>query len=197
MIDITLSPSQNEIHDKAADFASTVLLTASSTYEAHPTQKERFRALRPFYSQAVKAGLIKGLIPKAFGGTAGTVVEAALLVEQLCKHDRSLSLTIFSTGLGLSSLLIAGTEAQREEYLKPFLSGEGEPLASLLHTEPEGVANWLEKGGSGLRTLARKDGDEWVVSGDKVTFNSSLSGIFWDIDGLTRIGLGDEQLRMG
>ncbi|KAL5326573.1 hypothetical protein ACEPPN_004260 [Leptodophora sp. 'Broadleaf-Isolate-01'] len=167
MIDITLSPSQNEIHDKAADFASTVLLTASSTYEAHPTQKERFRALRPFYSQAVKAGLIKGLIPKAFGGTAGTVVEAALLVEQLCKHDRSLSLTIFSTGLGLSSLLIAGTEAQREEYLKPFLSGEGEPLASLLHTEPEGVANWLEKGGSGLRTLARKDGDEWVVSGDK------------------------------
>ncbi|KAG4432341.1 hypothetical protein IFR05_012191 [Cadophora sp. M221] len=180
MIDITLSPSQKVIHDKAADFASTVLGTASSTYEAHPTQKERFRALRPFYSQAVKAGLIKGLIPKAFGGTAGTVVEAALLVEQLCKHDRSLSLTVFSTGLGLSSLLIAGTEEQRKEYLKPFLSGEGEPLASLLLTEPEGVANWLEKGGSGLRSLARKDGDEWVVSGDKIWATSSCG---WDDQG--------------
>ncbi|KAH7360890.1 acyl-CoA dehydrogenase domain-containing protein [Rhexocercosporidium sp. MPI-PUGE-AT-0058] len=177
MIDITLSPSQKAIHDKAADFASTVLLTASTTYEAHLSQKERFRALRPFYSQAVKAGLIKGLIPKAFGGTAGTLVEAALLVEQLCKHDRSLSLTIFSTGLGLSSLLIAGTQEQREVYLRPFLSGEGEPLASLLHTEPEGVANWLEKGGSGLRTLARREGDEWVVSGDKIWATSSCG---WD-----------------
>lgn len=169
MIDITLSPSQKEIHNKAALFASDVLLTAASTYEAHPTQKERFRALRPFYRQAVEAGLIKGLIPKTFGGTAGTIVEAALLVEQLCKHDRSLSLTIFSTGLGLSSLLIVGTEEQRERYLKPFLSGKGDPLASLLHTEPEGIANWLEKGGSGLRTLARREDDEWVISGDKVT----------------------------
>ncbi|KAK0100347.1 hypothetical protein ONS96_007627 [Cadophora gregata f. sp. sojae] len=177
MIDILLSDSQRAIRDKAAQFASDVLITAADTYEKHPTQKERFQALRPFYSQAVKAGLIKGLIPKPFGGTAGTVVEAALLVEQLCKHDRSLSLTIFSTGLGLSSLLIAGSPEQKEEYLKPFLSEEGEPLASLLHTEPEGVANWLEKGGSGLRTLARKDGDEWVVNGDKIWATSSCG---WD-----------------
>ncbi len=168
MIDFTLSPSQKVIRDNAAEFASNVLVTAADTYEAHSTQKERFQALRPFYRLAVEAGLIKGLIPKPFGGTAGTVVEAALLVEQLCKHDRSLSLTIFSTGLGLSSLLIAGTPEQKERYLKPFLSGEGEPIASLLHTEPEGVANWLEKGGSGLRTLAYKDGDYWVINGDKV-----------------------------
>jgi alkylation response protein AidB-like acyl-CoA dehydrogenase len=79
-------------------------------------------------------------------------------------------LTIFSVGLGLSSLLIAGTPEQKEELLKPFLSGEGEPLASLLHTEPQGIANWLEKGGKGLQTVAKKDGDEWVINGEKVGF---------------------------
>jgi len=168
MIDFTLSDSQNAIRAKAAAFSSTVLSTAAATYEAHPTQIERFRALRPFYSQAVQAGLIRGLIPKPLGGDAGTVVEAALLVEEMCKHDRSLSLSIFSTGLGLSSLLIAGSKEQKEELLRPFLSGEGEPLASLLHTEPQGIANWLEKGGKGLQTVARKDGDDWVINGEKV-----------------------------
>ncbi|KAE8441060.1 hypothetical protein EG329_005922 [Mollisiaceae sp. DMI_Dod_QoI] len=168
MIDFTLSDSQNAIRAKAAAFSSTVLSTAAATYEAYPTQIERFRALRPFYSQAVQAGLIRGLIPKPFGGDGGTLVEAALLVEEMCKHDRSLSLSIFSTGLGLSSLLIAGSKEQKEELLRPFLSGEGEPLASLLHTEPQGIANWLEKGGKGLQTVARKDGDDWVINGEKI-----------------------------
>jgi alkylation response protein AidB-like acyl-CoA dehydrogenase len=52
--------------------------------------------------------------------------------------------------------------------LKPFLSGEGEPLASLVHSEPGGTANYLEKGGKGLQTTARKEGDDWIVNGDKV-----------------------------
>jgi alkylation response protein AidB-like acyl-CoA dehydrogenase len=55
--------------------------------------------------------------------------------------------------------------------LKPFLSGEGEPLASLVHSEPTGTANWLQKGGKGLQTVARKDGDDWVINGEKVLLN--------------------------
>ncbi len=79
-----------------------------------------------------KAGLIKGLIPQRLGGTGGTVTDAALLVEGMIKADRSLSLTIFSTGLGFSPLLIAVTKEQHEKFLEPFLTSEGEPLASLL-----------------------------------------------------------------
>lgn len=172
MIDFTLSESQNAIRVKAANFSKNVLSTAAATYEKYSTQAERFRALRPFYRQAVEAGLIRGLIAKSAGGDAGTLVEAAILVEELSKHDRSVSLTIFSVGLGLSSILIAGSPEQKEELLKPFLSGEGEPLASLLHTEPQGIANWVEKGGKGLQTVARRDGDDWVINGEKVGFLS-------------------------
>lgn len=152
----------------AISFADGVLKTAAATYEKHPTQNERFRAFQPFYSIAVNGGMIKGLIPKPLGGMGGTVVESAILVEHLYKVDRSLSLTIFATGLGLSPLLAGGTPAQHEEFLKPFLSGEGTPLASLVHSEPTGTANWLEKGGKGLQTVARKEGDEWVINGEKV-----------------------------
>ena len=168
MIDFTLSEQQNVIRSTAASFASKILVPASSTYEKHTTQQARFESTRPFYRQAVEAGLIRGLIPPAFGGTGGGLIDTTILVEEMYAADTSVSLTIFSTGLGLSPLLIAGTAEQKEEFLKPFLSGEGEPLASLVHSEPNGTANWLEKGGKGLQTTARLEGDKWIIDGEKV-----------------------------
>ena len=78
---------------------------------------------------------------RPLGGYGGTVLSATLLVEEMYKHDRSLSLTIFGTGLGLTPLLLGGTPEQHKEFLEPFLNGEGEPLASLVHSEPGGTAN--------------------------------------------------------
>ena len=57
---------------------------------------------------------------------------------------------------------------EHKEFLAPFLSGEGEPLASMVFSEPGGVANYLEKGAPGLNTCARLEGDEWVLNGEKV-----------------------------
>jgi alkylation response protein AidB-like acyl-CoA dehydrogenase len=168
MIDFTLSEQQNGIRGMAASFATNVLATASLTYEKYPTQRERFQSLRPFYRTAVEGGLIKGQIPPSLGGAGGTLLESAILVEQMYKVDRSLSITIFGTGLGLSPLLVGGSPEQQAEFLAPFISGEGEPLASFMHSEPTGTANWLEKGGKGLQTTARRDGNYWVINGEKV-----------------------------
>jgi nitroalkane oxidase len=106
------------------------------------------------------------------------------------KHDRSLSLTIFGTGLGLTPLLLGGTPEQHKEFLEPFLNGEGEPLASLVHSEPEGTANYLEKGGKGLGCVARKEGDEWVVDGEKVCENLFL----WKDFGWIRLKRRDSEV---
>jgi alkylation response protein AidB-like acyl-CoA dehydrogenase len=168
MIDFTLSPEQNAIRGMAKSFSDSALSTAAAVYGKYATQKERFQSLRPFYRTAVEGGLIKAMIPASLGGVGGKLLDAAILVEEMYKSDRSVSLTIFGTGLGLSPLLVGGTPAQHETFLKLFLSGEGEPLASLVHSEPGGSANYLEKGGKGLQTVARKDGDDWIVNGDKV-----------------------------
>jgi len=168
MIDFTLSPEQSAIRGMAKSFSDSALSTAAAVYAKYATQKERFQSLRPFYRTAVEGGLIKAMITASLGGVGGKLLDAAILVEEMYKSDRSVSLTIFGTGLGLSPLLVGGTPAQHEEFLKPFLSGEGEPLASLVHSEPGGSANYLEKGGKGLQTVARKDGDDWIVNGDKV-----------------------------
>lgn len=95
-------------------------------------------------------------------------MDAAIMVEELYAVEPSVSLTLLGIGLGLSTLLMGGSAEQHKEFLAPFLSGDGVPLASLVYSEPGGTANFFEEGGKGMQTTARRERDEWVVNGEKV-----------------------------
>jgi len=168
MIDFTLTPEQKQLRSNAHSFAQAVLSTAPSLYSNLPTQTERFKATLPIYQAAVKAGLIKGQIPIALGGTSAGMLDAAIVVEEFHAVEPSTAITILGTGLGMLPLILAGSKEQHEKFLAPFLGQEGEMLASFAHSEPNGTANWLEKGAPGLQTTAYRDGDEWIVNGEKV-----------------------------
>jgi len=165
-IDFQLSPAEESIRKAAAGFAAGPLKDAKNNYMKYQGH-ERFQSTRPLYAQAVASGLIKGQIAPHHGGAGGTLTEAAILVEEMYAVEPSASLTIFATGLGLTPLNLAG-KSEHKEFLKPFLSGKGEPLASLVFSEPGGVANYLEKGAPGLNTTATLEGNEWVINGEKV-----------------------------
>ena len=167
-VSFELSPAESGIRIAAAAFAAGPLSTAKTTYMRHNSHSSRFQSTRPIYRQAVSGGLIKGQIPPSLGGAGGSLVEAALLVEEMYAVEPSASLTIFATGLGLTPLNLTG-KPEHAEFLAPFLSGQGEPLASLVFSEPGGVANYLEKGAPGLYTTATQVGDEWVLNGEKVS----------------------------
>jgi nitroalkane oxidase len=173
MIDFTLTSEQKQIQQGSAAFASSVLANASKTYSQFSTQRERFESTRPLYRAAVQYQQIKAQIPVPLGGLNASLVDAAIALEEMYAADPSVTLTIAATGLGLTPLVLGGSSEQHEKFLKPFLSGEGEPLASLVHSEPEGTANWLEKGAKGLQTTARKDGDYWIINGEKVSVSYS------------------------
>ena len=169
MIEFTPTPQQLAIRSLGTSFSSSSIALSASLPPSpeSTTQKSRFQALRPLYRHAVDLGFLRAQIPPALGGTGGTLLDAAILVEEMYKScDRSLALTIFGTGLGLSPLLLGGSPEQLQEHLEVFLQdpqeGEGESLASLVFSEPGGTANWLEKGGKGLGTVARRDGEGWV-----------------------------------
>ena len=166
-IDFHLSPAEEGIRKAAAGFAAGPLKFARPIYMKYQQHSERFRSTRPIYQQAVAGGLIKGQIPPHLGGAGGTLIEAAILVEEMYSVEPAASLTIFSTGLGLTPMNLTG-KPEHKEFLAPFLSGKGEPLASMVFSEPGGVANYLEKGAPGLVTTATLEGDEWVLNGEKV-----------------------------
>lgn len=169
MVDFTLSESQTQLQLGARQFAQTVLAKAPPVYNAYTTQAERFQSLLPTYRTAVAAGLIKGQIPIPLGGGAASLLDAAIVVEEFYAVEPTAAINILGTGLGLTPLILAGSPEQHERLLKPFLSGEGEPIASFVHSEPAGTANWLEKGAPGLQTTARKDGEHWIINGEKVS----------------------------
>jgi len=168
MIDFTLSEPQKQLQAGARQFAQNVLAKAPAVYNTLPTQAERFQSNIDIYRIAVKGGLIKGQIPIPLGGTAASLLDAAIVVEEFYAVERSAAITLLGTGLGLTPLILAGSPEQHARLLKPFLSGEGEPIASFVHSEPNGTANWLQKGAPGLQTTARKDGDDWIINGQKV-----------------------------
>ena len=168
MLDFTLSDAQKQLQEDARAFAKEVLSKARDAYSSKPDQKERFRSTLDLFRVAVKMGQIKALIPPELGGTAGSMLDTAIFVEEIYKVDPSLTVTIVGSGLGMTPLLLSGKTELQKKYLEPFLKEEGEPLASLMHSEPGGTANWLEKGGKGLGTIAKKDGCEWVINGEKV-----------------------------
>jgi alkylation response protein AidB-like acyl-CoA dehydrogenase len=117
------------------------------TYRKYQYHQERFQSTRPLYHQAVAGGLIKGQIPTHLGGSGVSLIEAAILLEEMYTVEPAASLTIFSTGLGLTPINLTGNP-EHKEFLPPFLSGESEPSASLVFSEPPGRA------GSGKRSYA-------------------------------------------
>lgn len=178
-VDFHLGPSEVGTRAAAAGFAQHVLKPIRAEYMKLEQDHERFQATQPAYAAAVKGGLLKGQVSPTHGGTGGSLVEAAIMVEECYAVEGSAALTIFGTGLGLTPLNIAG-KPEHAEFIAPFLSGEGTPMAALVFSEPGGVANALEKGAPGFQTTARREGGEWIIDGEKM-WATNCAG--WDFKG--------------
>jgi len=99
--------------------------------------------------------------PEAHGGRGGTVGEARIFAREQAHFE--VDTGVFAVGIAMvgPTLMTHGTPAQQERYLRPLLRGD--EVWCQLFSEP-GAGSDL----AGLRTRAERDGDEWVVNGQKV-----------------------------
>ncbi|KAH8123936.1 putative acyl-CoA dehydrogenase [Trichoderma asperellum] len=177
MIGFSLTEKQKALREESARIGREILLPARAIYSQYSDQESRFQATLPFYQKLVKAGFVKAQVPTALGGSNESFIDGAIVAEELYAVDSSIMLHVLGTGLGLMPLILGGTPEQHKKFLAPFLTYDGDPLASLTHSEPGGTANWLEKGGKGLETTVRKEGDYYIVNGDKLWTTNSAG---WD-----------------
>jgi alkylation response protein AidB-like acyl-CoA dehydrogenase len=111
--------------------------------------------------------------PTAYGGRGETARHQGIFNQEQARYD--VQAGIFSVGIGMTgpTLIAHGTEEQKQRYLRPMLRGD--EVWCQLFSEP-GAGSDL----GGLRTTAVRDGDEWIVNGQKV-WNSGAHYSDWGI----------------
>jgi alkylation response protein AidB-like acyl-CoA dehydrogenase len=113
------------------------------------------------YFQAFKAADLLGItLPSAVGGSEAGTLALTLAVEEMAKFDCSAGLMLLLSSLSTHTVKFFGTEQQQQDYMGPV--ARGEKKAAFCLTEPDAgsdVAN--------LQTRARRDGDEYVITGQK------------------------------
>jgi alkylation response protein AidB-like acyl-CoA dehydrogenase len=106
-------------------------------------------------------GLLGVVVPPEYGGAGLGYVDYALAIEELSAVDGSVGLTVAAhNSLGTNHIYLAGNEAQRKKYLPQLASGAW--LAAWGLTEPGSGSD-----AGGARTTAVKQGDSYVLNGNK------------------------------
>ena len=114
-----------------------------------------------FVKELTTSGFLTVLIPEEYGGAGLGVREAAVVMEEVCRsgaHAGACHAQMYVMG----SVLRHGSEAQKKYYLPRIAKGELR-LQSFGVTEPTTGTDTTS-----LKTFARKEGDEYVVNGQKV-----------------------------
>jgi alkylation response protein AidB-like acyl-CoA dehydrogenase len=181
-IDFTLSDSQQELQKNAQGFAEGVLRPVAETIDRAADGWESFLAGREAYREMARAGFTTSFIPTEYGGGGFSMLDFAIAAEELTRVDVNVPTTLLASGLGLQPVIQHGTPEQKERLLRPFVEDqEGELLASYAFTDVAGGANFDSPDpAGGVQTLARRDGDEWVITGEK---HYTTNGTGWDRHG--------------
>jgi acyl-CoA dehydrogenase len=173
MPDFSLSPEQESLRDMARKFARA---------EMAPHAAECDRAARfpeEIYRKAHALGLMNLNVPAELGGSGLSLFEQCLIVEELAYACGGMTTSIIANCLALEPILLGGTPEQQQRVLPPFCADYH--LASFCLTEPSGGSD-----AGGLRTRARKDGDGYVLDGEKCFItnapHASLYTVFATLD---------------
>jgi alkylation response protein AidB-like acyl-CoA dehydrogenase len=99
--------------------------------------------------------------PKEYGGRGATMIEQAIFVMEATRAETPPPANVLGLAMGGPVVIAHGTEEQKKRYLEPILTAE--EIWCQGFSEPESGSDLAS-----LKTKAVKDGDEWVVTGQKV-----------------------------
>jgi len=114
-----------------------------------------------FVDALTKAGWLAALIPQEYGGSGLSLAEASVIMEEINRCGGN-SGACHGQMYNMGTLVRHGSDAQKKKYLPPIASGELR-LQSMGVTEPTTGTDTTK-----LKTTAVKDGDRYVVNGQKV-----------------------------
>ncbi len=167
MFDFIMTEEQIKLRDEARAFTNWVPRQMILDMDA-----EKIRFPREYLKEAGKRNLLGLRIPKKYGGRELSWVDNAIAAEEIGVASYSLA-CLWGVGADLvcDAINRYGSEELKQEIVVPLLKGEVYAAEGL--TEPRGGSDFF-----GTTTSAVKDGDEWVINGQK-RFIVGAEGADW------------------
>jgi acyl-CoA dehydrogenase len=116
---------------------------------------------RDLYARAAEIGLLQLGFPEAYGGVPSDPFMSIVTTQELARPGAGgIAASLMVHGIGAPPIAAVGSDALKARILPPVLRGEA--VIGLAVTEPSGGSDVAH-----LRTMARRDGDHYVVNGSK------------------------------
>jgi alkylation response protein AidB-like acyl-CoA dehydrogenase len=157
-MDLTFSAKEIAFRDELREWLS------GNKPEAAPTdggEDAHYQWRRDWQRRLYDAGWAAPAWPTEYGGRGASLTESAIYFEEIGRARVPLPANVLGLLLGGPTLMVWGTDEQKERYLNPILSAE--EIWCQGFSEPEAGSDLAS-----LKTRAVKDGDEWVITGQKV-----------------------------
>jgi butyryl-CoA dehydrogenase len=150
-----LNEQQSMVRDTARQFARERLKPNSAAWDRDKTFP------RAALAEMGRLGFLGMTVPAEWGGAGADAVSLAVALEEIAAGDAACA-TIMSghNSVGCMPIAMFGTPEQKEWFLRPM--AEGRMLSAFCLTEPQGGSD-----ASAMTTRARRDGNEYVLSGTK------------------------------
>ncbi|HJM18016.1 MAG TPA: acyl-CoA dehydrogenase family protein [Candidatus Thalassarchaeaceae archaeon] len=153
MVDFRLSEEQEMIRDMTREFCNEEVVPNAEEWDKNGTYP--LEAI----TKAHDLGLLSVTIPKKYGGAGMSSVDEMIICEEMSRGDPGFGTASYHTTLASFPILTGGTEEQKKEYLGRTAEGK---LAAYCVTEPDAGSDVQS-----LKTEAKKEGDEYVINGNK------------------------------
>ncbi len=150
-----LSDEQTAVRNLARDFAEGEIRPVVMEFD----ESQEFPA--ELFGKMAELGFLGIMVPPEYGGSGLGSLEAALIVEEIARVDPSVALGVAAhNGLCTGHILKFGSEELKQEYIPRLAAGQTMGAWGL--TEPGSGSD-----AGGMQTVARREGDGWILNGSK------------------------------
>jgi len=169
MIDFNETEAEKILRQTVRDFAEKEVKPFARAWD----EEERFPS--EVIPKLAALGLLGLRVPEEYGGSGMSQQESTIVVEELCRVDGSVGITVAShNGLCTGHILLAGNEAQKKKYLPRLATGQA--LGAWGLTEPSSGSD-----AAGAKTRAIRRGDTWIINGSKTFITQGSVGAIYVI----------------
>jgi acyl-CoA dehydrogenase len=166
-VNFALTEEQKMIQQLAREFAQKEIAPVAEQYDRSHEYPW------PVVKKAQFLGFTALNVPEEYGGMGLSLFEEILVGEELSWGCSGISTAIAVNGLAILPVLIAGTEEQKVAYGGRLADGQ---LASYCLTEPEAGSDV-----AGIKTTARKEGDCYILNGNKTFITGATVADFYTV----------------